>query len=342
MSISRKQFFKQASLASVSMAGILSAYCDEPESSPISQSLLLPNSIDWNSTIGLVAPASPVYDSSQFDEMLINLKNLGFNLVLGEHVRNRNGYLAGTDEERASDLMAMFKNKDIDAILCVRGGWGCNRILPLLDYDVIKANPKPLIGFSDITSLHMAIHQHTGLVSFHGPVGKSDWNSFTKLSFQSIVIDGKKSIYNLPPKQNDFFTITPGEAEGKLLGGNLSVLVAMIGSDYLPDFTDSILFLEDVGEDVYRIDRMITQLKLSGILDQISGFIFGKCTNCDAGSNSLTLAQVFEDHIAPLNIPAFYGAMISHEDLNVTIPVGIRASMDASTGTFSTLEVAVR
>lgn len=340
MSISRKQFLKNTGLASLGLAGLSKSPSNNEKT--ISNELILPKAISWNSTIGLVAPASPIYDSSQFDEMISTLNELGFDLKLGQHVQDQYGYLAGTDEDRAQDLMSMFTDPEVDAILCVRGGWGCNRIIDLLDYEIIKANPKPLIGFSDITSLHNAILSKTGLVSFHGPVGKSEWNSFTKNSFEEVLINKKRGVYDLDELQIDAFTITKGTAEGPLLGGNLSVLVAMLGSDYLPSFDNAILFLEDVGEDVYRLDRMLTQLKLNGILDQISGFIFGKCTNCDAGSNSLTIPQLFDDLIKPLNIPAYYGAMISHEKLNVTIPVGIRARMNAEEMNFEALSSAVK
>lgn len=342
MKISRKQFLKNSSLAPLAFTGFLGINSKKGKESVSRADLIIPKSITWNSTLGLIAPASPIYESSQFDEMVEALKGLGFKLKLGKHVKDRYGYLAGKDENRAADLNAMFLDKSIDAILCVRGGWGCNRIIDLLDYDAIKNNPKPLIGFSDITSLHNAILTKTGLVTFHGPVGKSDWNPFTKKSFEDILITGLKGEYNLPTGEEDAFVIQPGIAEGNILGGNLSVFVSMIGSDYLPDFKNSILFLEDVGEDVYRIDRMLTHLKLSGILNQISGFIFGKCTNCDAGANSLSMRQVFEDHIKALNIPAFYGAMISHEDRNVTIPVGLRARMDAKKMNFEILSEAVQ
>jgi len=340
MTISRKQFLKSTSLASVALTGFTSSSCSSESEDQLS--LIVPNSIKWNSTIGLVAPASPIYDSYQFDEMVDNLKDIGFTIKLGKHVKDQYGYLAGKDENRASDLMNMFTNDEVEAIICVRGGWGCNRIIDLLDYEVIRKNPKPLIGFSDITSLHNAILTKSALVTYHGPVGKSEWNSFTKTSFEEILVKGNRGIYKLPTEEEDSFTIRSGKAEGKIVGGNLSVLVAMIGSEYLPDFEDSILFLEDVGEDIYRMDRMLTQLKLSGVLNKISGFIFGKCTNCDAGDNSLTIDQIFEDHIEPLGIPAFYGAMISHEAQNVTIPVGLRARMDADNFEFEILSKAVK
>lgn len=339
MSINRKDFLKLSSLTA--LGGFASIDNNSSESGSIPE-LIKPPRLKEGATLGLVAPASPIYDPAQFDEMLVTLEGLGYNLKLGEHVRDRNGYLAGKDEDRAQDLMDMFTDDSVDGILCVRGGWGCNRILPLLDFKVIKKNPKVFAGFSDITSLHMAILKKTGLITFHGPVGKSEWNSFTLNSWNKVVKAGSEFRYTIPEDDVNNFTITKGKATGKLLGGNLSVLVSLIGSDYLPDFKDAILYLEDVGEDVYRIDRMLTQLKLSGILDEINGFVFGKCTDCDAGSNSLSLKEVFADHISLLDIPAFYGAMISHESKNVTLPVGVQAGISAEDKTIQLLETGVK
>ncbi len=334
MAYSRKNFLKLTGLSAFAFIGGTAKTLAHTSNS--SKTLIKPNRISRSSTLGMVAPASPVYNKSDFDEMLITLKNQGYTLKLGKHVRDRRGFLAGTDEDRAADLMAMFKDTNVDAILCVRGGWGCNRILDYLDFDVIKNNPKPLIGFSDITSLHMSIAAKTGLISYHGPVGTSNWNEFTQTSFDNVLIKGVPEEYKIPEEDlYDAYTIRSGKASGPIYGGNLTVLTAMIGSDYLPDFKGSILFLEDVGESVYRIDRMLTQLKLAGILDNISGFVFGRCTDCKGGENSLTLNQIFDDHIKPLNIPAYYGAMISHEEKNVTIPVGMNAEMNADTMSFS-------
>ncbi len=305
------------------------------------EEILKPKRIKKGATLGLVAPGSPIYNRSDFDKMIESLEGLGYTLVLGQHVKDRKGYLAGADEDRVKDLMGMFQDDQIDAILCTRGGWGSNRLLSLIDFEVIRNNPKPLIGFSDITSLLLSIYKKSGLVTFHGPVGKSEWNSFTVNSWNEVLIEAKKASYEVPDDETDAFTIAPGKAEGKLLGGNLTVLTSMIGSDYLPDFDGAILFFEDIGEDVYRVDRMLTQLKMAGILTKINGFVFGKCTDCDAGSNSLTLKEVFDDHIVPLRIPAFYGAMISHEEKNITLPIGIKARIDAEEKTIHLLDSAV-
>ncbi|MDR9419042.1 LD-carboxypeptidase [Gracilimonas sp.] len=329
MDFSRKDFIKKTTFAS--LTGLV--FAKENKFSKLSKpysNKIKPNALKSGDTLGLVAPGSPIYEKSVFDKMLADLENLGFNLKLGEFVREQRGYLAGTDHQRAEDLHNMFQDPEVDGIMCIRGGWGCNRILPLLDFEIIHENPKVFCGFSDITSLHMAFYEKSDLLIFHGPVGKSTWNSFTKKAFRSVLENGETPSFEIPNGQGDGFIISSGKTEGILLGGNLSVLVSMIGSDYLPSFEGAILFLEDVGESVYRVDRMLTQLKLAGILDEISGFVFGKCTDCNAGNNSLSLKEVFDDHIKPLNIPAFYGAMISHEDNNITLPVGQKAIIDAT------------
>lgn len=327
MSLSRKKFLTLTGLATATGL-VRSSTIDSKRE--VHHPLIKPKRLKKGATLGLVAPASPIYSSTDFDKMIIALEELGYKLKLGQHVRDRKGYLAGEDKDRANDLLTMFKDNEIDGIICTRGGWGSNRILDLIDFSVIKENPKVFVGFSDITSLHLAILKNTGLVTFHGPVGKSDWNAFTTEAWDSVLIDGDATLFKIPDDQSDSYTITKGVASGKLLGGNLTVLTSLIGSKYLPKFDNSILFLEDIGESAYKIDRMLTQLRLSGILEKVKGFVFGKCTECDAGENSLTLKEVFEDHLSLLDIPAFYGAMISHEDKNITLPMGIQATIDAT------------
>lgn len=342
MAFSRKDFIKATALASVTGLSMGAAGCVSQR--PVQANRrpkIKPQALQKGDTLGLVAPASPIYESSVFDQMLSNLENLGFNLKLGDYVKSQRGYLAGTDEERASDLMNMFEDDSVDGIMCIRGGWGCNRILPLLDYDLIRSHPKVLCGFSDITSLHMALYEKSDLITFHGPVGKSAWTDITTESFWRIVGEGDPAVFMVPPELDKTFVTESGVANGVLMGGNLSVLSAMIGSEYVPSFNGAILYLEDIGESVYRIDRMLTQLKLAGVLDEISGFVFGQCTDCSAGDNSLTLKQVLDDHIKPLKVPAFYGALISHEDNNITLPVGVEAEIDADRQTIHVLEKGV-
>jgi len=211
----------------------------------------------------------------------------------------------------------------------------------MVDFENIQSNPKFFCGFSDITSLHMSIYQTTGLTTFHGPNGTSDWTIFTQNYFRKIAFGegGNLLLENPLVEQKKIQTINKGITEGKLLGGNLTLITSLIGSRYLPDMEGAILFLEDIGEDVYRVDRMMSQLHLSGVLEKINGFIFGRCSNCrESRPVSLTLHEVLKHYLKPLDIPAFYGSMISHEPNNFTVPIGIPAEMDSGKGILRLLE----
>lgn len=303
-------------------------------------------------TIALVGPAAPAFSRETVQITVESLQALGFKTVVAKHVFDRYGYLAGTDVDRAADLNAMFADSSVNAIMAMHGGWGCARLLPLLDYDLIRRNPKVLVGYSDITALLLGIYAQTGLVTMHGPVGAVTWNPFTVNYLRQTLMEAQAVLMDNPHDKGDLLaqakdritTLHPGKARGRLLGGNLTVLSHLMGSKYLPDWKGSILFLEDVGEDVYRMDRMITQLKLAGVLDEISGFVFGKCTDCDPGKGygSLTMEDLFRDHIVPLKKPAYSGAMIGHITHKFTVPVGIEAEIDATAGTIRLLEPAVR
>ncbi|MCW9706312.1 S66 peptidase family protein [Fodinibius salsisoli] len=310
------------------------------------QPLLKPKPLRLGDTIGLVSPASIVGDDKEYDNVVKKIRNLGYKVKEAPHARNKFGYFAGTDKQRAEDLNVMFADPSVDAIMAFRGGWGCNRILEHLDYGIIREHPKALIGYSDITSLLLAIYANTGLTTFHGPVGTSTWTKFTMTHFRKAVNSNaplalEGSSEGASKSYQPITTLREGRASGRLLGGNLSVLTSMVGSDYLPDWTGSILFLEDVGEDVYRVDRMLTQLKLSGILDQLSGFIFGQCTSCDMADNHrFTLRQILEQHIKPLKIPAFSGAIFGHIDDMMTLPIGLEVEIESERGSIIFQEVA--
>lgn len=304
--------------------------------------LLKPPQLKKGDTIGLISPANQI-TVEEVNSVTEFLLEKGFRVKLGKHIFEQYGYLAGTDEARAEDVNQMFADQSVAGILTLRGGWGCNRILPLLDYELISQNPKIIMGYSDITSLLIAISSRTNLVTFHGPVGTSTWNSFTIAYTKDILLDNQMLVFKNPPELA-FKIINGGKARGRLWGGNLSVLASMIGSDYLPDWQDAILFVEDIGEDVYRIDRLLTQLKLAGILEQISGLIFGQCTDCLAGEDgepSLTLEQVFDDLLKPLNIPAYSGGSFGHIKDKWTLPVGLPVEIDAELGTIQMLGPAV-
>lgn len=334
--MNRKSFLKNASLLAAGIpliAGKHSEYKFQP--------LLKPLALKSGDTVGLCAPAGIIYNDTEFDNMKSVLEGMGLRVVFGKHVKRRYGYLAGTDEQRAEDLNDFFGNSEINAIIAVRGGWGCNRILPLLDYEMIRNNPKPLCGFSDITSLHMALYRKSGLVSFHSPHGNSVWNDFSKKEFKKILFKEENKPV-LRSASANISTITAGTSEGILFGGNMTVFSSLIGTEYMPSMHGAILYLEDISEDAYKIDRMFSQLSMSGILSQITGFVFGQCTNCNfTGSNNFSLTYLLKHYISPLNIPAVSGLSISHDPNNLTIPVGIRAKLNSSSGTIHLLEEAL-
>jgi len=248
--------------------------------------------------------------------------------------------------------MAMFTDPAVKAILPVRGGWGCARILPHLDFEAIRRNPKVIMGYSDLTALLLAINARTGLVTFHGPNGASEWNETSADFFRRVVLLGEAVTFANPREKGETLaqteyrikTITPGVARGRLLGGNLSVLTALLGSPYLPDFRDAILFLEDVNEAPYRIDRMLTQLALAGVLKGARAVVWGTCRDCDpdAGFGSATIPDLLDDHVKPLGVPAWRGAMFGHIDRQFTLPLGAEVEVDAAAGTFRMLAPAVR
>ncbi|MGY0504454.1 S66 peptidase family protein [Luteimonas sp. e5] len=307
----------------------------------------LPPALNPGDTVGLVSPSGAVDDGDSLDYSREVLEALGFKVKLGRHYGSRYGHLAGTDAERAGDLNAMFADREVKGIVCVRGGSGAARLLPLLDYRSIARNPKVLLGYSDITALHCAIQAKTGLVTFHGPIAAASWNRFNVDQFRRVFFERELMEYRnkadggdeLVSRRNRIHTLHGGKARGRLLGGNLTVLTALAGSPYLPDFDGSILFLEDVSEAPYRIDRMLSTLKLMGALDRIAGFIFGECTDCTPGNGygSLNLPQIFDDHIKPLGIPAYRGAMIGHIREQFIVPVGGEVEMDADDGSFRLL-----
>lgn len=303
-------------------------------------------------TVGLVDPASATWEPVSIEIVEESRKTLGFRTKRGEHLLARRGYFAGTDEQRAADVNAMFADPEVRAIHCVRGGWGCARLLPLLDWAKIARNPKILLGYSDITALLLSLQAKTGLVTFHGPVGISQWNPFNVSHVKRVLQEGEAVTFenlkeidedDLVATENRVQTLHPGTARGRLLGGNLSVLSALVGSGYLPEWDGCILFLEDIEEAPYRIDRMLTQLRLAGVLQKARAVIWGHCSDCDPGEGygSLTVTDVLRDHIAPLRVPAWQGAMIGHIERQFTLPVGVEVEVDASAGTIRMIEPAV-
>lgn len=302
-------------------------------------------------TVGLIAPASSNDDPQHFAAVQDTIRGMGLVPRLGRHAMDRFGYFAGTDRDRAADIHDMFADDAVRALFAIHGGWGSARLLPLLDWDVIRAHPKLLIGSSDVTALHLAFAARAGFATIHAPNASSrweaaTWSSFWRLAFTGEVplLEGGGMLSPVPdagPGRWPVTTIRAGKAQGRLLGGNLTVLAALVGTPWLPDFHGAILFLEDVGEAEYRIDRLMSQLLLSGMLGKVGGVIFGQCARCSTGLPDyagFTVPQILDQYLAPLGVPAFFGANIGHVRNQLSLPVGARVEMDAGAGTIRLLE----
>ncbi|WP_338467441.1 LD-carboxypeptidase [Novosphingobium sp. ZN18A2] len=312
-----------------------------PAKPALRKSHRLPPRLRKGDVVGLVEPAGFTEGPPVLDYVKHTIEGMGLVPRFGAHVGERFGYLAGTDADRAADIDAMFSDPDVRAIMAVRGGWGSARILPLLDWDAIRANPKLLIGFSDVTALHLAIAARAHFPTIHGPVGLSSWPKVSWESFWRMAFSGETPTLPLAREGEPVTTLGRGNATGRLLGGNLSVLTTMGGSPWLPDFEGAILFLEDVGEAPYRIDRMLNQLSLAGVLGKVSGVIFGECTRCVADEPDyagFTVADLMDQYIVPLGVPALAGANIGHVRGQVCLPSGGMVELDADAATLRLIE----
>jgi muramoyltetrapeptide carboxypeptidase len=350
--MNRRGFF---AAAGASLAGAIAARrvsaAGRTQARPAS---IKPRRLQPGDTVGVVTPATATFQQVELDIVRESLQALDLTVRVGEHVMSRYGSLGGSDRDRAADINRFFGDRNVRAIVPTRGGWGSARLLPHLDFDAIRRNPKVLVGYSDITALLNGIHARTGLVTFHGPNGGGRWDAWS-LDFWKRVIFGADTVtFSNPKTTNDrnvltqiehrIRTITAGRARGRLLGGNLSVLNGILGSPYVPNFEGAILFLEDVEEQPYRVDRMMTALRLAGILERVRGVVFGTCAECTPGSGgyaSFTLEEILNDHLKPLGVPAWQGAMIGHNMPQWTLPVGLEVEIDASAGTITMAEAAV-
>ena len=291
-------------------------------------------------TVGLIAPASRGLDPEDMLFAQDVVTSLGFEVKLGQHLFDRWGYFAGTDEARAADLNAMFTDPKVDAIFCARGGYGASRLLPLLDYTSIARNPKILLGYSDITALHLAINRLTGLITFHGPIATQTFSDYTLAAFQQTLMQVPRFQILAGPVKTDLIpgqierhqrlrTLRGGKAEGHLIGGNLSLITHLLGSPYAPHFQGAILFIEDVDEAPYRVDRMLTALSLNGVFDQITGLVIGNFSHSRPFAPSFSMSEVMTNQVKNLKIPVLKGLMIGHIKDQATLPIGARVSLDA-------------
>ena len=313
--------------------------------------LIKPKRLSPGDAVGIIAPASAV-SAETFDRAMKNIEDLGFKPVAGKFARGSNGFLSGTDKERLSDLHWAFSDPQIKAVWCVRGGGGAPRLLADIDYSLIRKNPKVLIGFSDITALHLAIHQMCGLVTFHGPVASSQYPDYTRDNLLNVISKPASpykigvSEFNMA-KESPYYkteTINKGKARGRLIGGNLSLLSALAGTKYaLSDLKGKILFIEEVNEPPYRIDRMLTQLRQSADLRSVAGIALGvfEDTSASAGKTAEPVLNVIKDRLGDLGKPLIYGLSFGHIRDNITIPYGIEAELDVDKATLTYLENSV-
>jgi muramoyltetrapeptide carboxypeptidase len=321
--------------------------------STATKKIIKPKRLVAGDTIGIIAPASGA-EPEKFDAAVAMLEAMGYKVKVGKYARGDNGIFSGTDKARLHDLMWAFTDKDVDAVWCIRGGDGAPRLLPDIDFDLIKKNPKIFVGYSDITSLHVAISQATGLVTFHGPGASSTFSDYTKkhcfdlltgaaTPYKIEVADANREKgKSLPLFKTE--TIRRGKCRGRLIGGNLSLLAALAGTPYeLRDLKGKILFIEDVNERPYRIDRMLTQLRQSSDLKSLAGVALGIFDGCNPpeGKPSQTAQDMIKDRLGDLGVPVVYGLSFGHIRDQFTLPVGIEAELDADAATLTLLESAV-
>jgi len=349
MKISRRTFFNYPAAALglglyTNPASIFAQAQERP--------IIKPKRLVSGMTVGLVSPASNAPEDEDILASMDFVRSLGFQVKASPNLFARNQYLAGSDEQRAEDLNSFFADPEIDAIFCTRGGYGAPRILRYLDYDAIAANPKIFMGYSDITAILNAVNLRTGLVTFHGPMAFENFTDYTYEQYRKVIeAPSSSSEIGSPPdfdvkpgqvdRENRITTIAPGVAEGRLVGGNLSLLVTLLGTEFEPNFEGAILFLEDVYEPPYSIDRMLTHLWLAGKLEQVNGIAFGKFTDADYGSNTFSVEEVIRSRCETLGVPVLKGLMIGHTTDQTVVPLGIQARLDADNGKLTLIETAV-
>ncbi len=342
----RRQFSKQLSIGTLATLASTGMWGNTPGK----KKKIKPKRLKKGDVIGLITPGSYIGDEA-LEKAVSNLESMGFQVKMGQHIRSERGFTAGTDTERLTDLHAMFADEEVAGIWCARGGYGCTRLLPMIDYKLIQKNPKALIGYSDITALLNAIYLKTGLVGFHGPVGASDFTEYNKTQLEALLLHPQanhiiKMAPDDPTQTDEAFKpeiVHPGIAQGTLVGGNLSLLAAMAGTSYAPDLKGKLLFIEDIGEKPYRLDRMLTQMRQAHDLSQVAGIILGVFADCqpDEDDRSLSLMETLHDRLDDLNVPTIYGFSFGHIKDQCTFPVGITAKLDTLQKTVTLLEAAV-
>ncbi|HTM48975.1 MAG TPA: LD-carboxypeptidase [Bryobacteraceae bacterium] len=317
--------------------------------------LIRPRALRPGATVGLITPSTYVSDPDRLALAERTVKFFELKPKFGRNVRKREGYLGGTIDERIADLHAMFADSSVDAVFAIRGGYGSGQLLDRIDYDLLRRNPKIFLGYSDITAMHLAIQKRAGLVTFHGPVALSDFSTYTQKHFRRALFDtAPLGAVTNPPDNNSLRpshtlrTIRGGKARGPLTGGNLTLISTTMGTPFEIDTRGRILVIEDIDEQPYSIDRMLTQLRLAGKLDAAAGVVFGECALCrprdykPAFDSTLSFGEVLDSILGKLRIPVLSGLTFGHTDDQLTLPLGVMATLDADKGELVIEEAGVR
>jgi muramoyltetrapeptide carboxypeptidase len=348
--VKRRKFIKTISSATLA-SSVFPRNLDDGWNKP-NITLIKPPRLKKGDKIALVTPGSYITEEEK-EESIDAFYELGFRVTYSKRLMQKNGFFSATDEERAADINEMFERKDVQGIMCARGGYGCARILPYLDYDLIEDNPKPLIGFSDVTALHYAIYKKSNLITFHGPVSISTFNKFSVKNFEDVLMNPTFELTLLNSTSGNNYNpygitvISEGIAEGELIGGNLSIAVSLIGTEYDVDYSGKIIFLEEFIEEPYRIDRMLTQMIQAGKFEDAAGIALGVFKLCEPNKTnpsfkgSFSLMEVLKDRLGNLGIPVIYGLSIGHVVDKFTLPVGVKAELNTNTKKLKLLEPAV-
>ena len=340
--LTRRDFARTVAVSAAAAASIAQ--------SAAPQTVIKPRRLTPGDTLGLVLPATAEIESDDIAYAKEQLEAIGFKVKVGAHAYDRWGYFAGHDRDRAGDINRMFGDDGIAGIVCYTGGWGSPRVLPYLDYDLIARHPKVIIGYSDISALLNAIYKRTRLVTFHGPVGGSTFDPYTLANFQRVIMTAspagllpapEKKPAEIIDRTNRVIKLASGKASGRLVGGNLTMIASLMGTPFEVDTAGAIFFLEDVHEELYRIDRMLSQLALGGKFDRVAGVVFGRCSQCDYKGPTFSLEDILRDRFGALRTPAISGLSFGHIDQKLTLPIGVMATLDADAGTLSIDESAV-
>lgn len=347
MQFSRREFLSIVSILPLTV-NLKAEQSSLSKKHKVNEMLIKPKRVKRGDTIGIIAPATAVPSPDDQKKAVEILDLLGLRYKFASNLVKGSNYKSRTISERVDDLVEMFEDPNIQGIFCIRGGYGSGQIIDKIDYSVIQRNPKVFVGYSDITALHIAINKFANLVTYHSPVLISTFTEYTFNSFkQTIFGEIQKPIIENPKLKIGirnafpFRTIRSGKAEGRVIAGNLSIICSLLGTDFEYDFNGSLLLIEDVGEEPYRIDRMLNHLRLAGKLNLVNGIIFARCDDCVSRDNQVwdfSLSEVLDHYFKPLQVPSLYGLAFGHTTEQASIPIGLRAKIDSDYGVLEYLE----